>query len=276
MRIRWIAFIGFAFILAASISSHSSAGQLAASSGTAPQSTYDLLIINGRIMDGSGNPWFYGDVAVKNARIVAVGKLKEKTGAARVIDARGKVVSPGFIDIHTHTYDNVVREGVWTGDNEKRFFAPNFISQGVTTVVSNQCGYGPTSLVTQHTILSTKGTGPNVVLVIGHNSIRREVMKNDFRRLATPEEIERMRALDRQAVVDGALGMSSGLEYVPSIWSTPDEIVALVKELATPSRGVYMVHERSSGLTPMWYVPSQDPPGPPTMIENIRELMPDA
>ncbi len=233
---------------------------------------YDLLIRNGKIMDGSGNPWFYGDVAVKGARIAAVGKLGDTVKAGRVIDARGKVVAPGFIDIHTHTYDDVTREEVWTGENEKRFFAPNFVSQGVTTVVSNQCGYGPTSLKTQRAILTAKGTGPNVVLVIGHNAIRREVMKNDFRRPATAAEIDRMRELVRQAVRDGALGMSSGLEYVPSIWSTPDEIVALVKELA-PSHGVYMVHERSSGLTPMWYVPSQDKPGPPTMIDNIRELI---
>jgi N-acyl-D-amino-acid deacylase len=230
------------------------------------------MIVNGRVMDGTGNPLFYADVAIRQGKIAAVGRLRDKARAARTIDAKGRIVAPGFIDIHTHTYDNVVRDGVWTGENEKRFFAPNFVSQGVTTVVSNQCGYGPTSLKEQRSILTSNGTGPNVVLVIGHNSVRREVMQNDFRRPATPEEIDRMRALVRQAVADGALGMSSGLEYVPAIWSTQDEIVALVRELV-PSRGVYMAHERSSGLTPMWYVASQDAPGPPTMIDNIRELI---
>jgi N-acyl-D-amino-acid deacylase len=258
--------------LAATAFSRFAAPFSAGPAATSPQAANDLLIVNGRIMDGSGNPWFYGDVAVKDGKIAAVGRLNDKTSAARVIDARGKVVAPGFIDIHTHTYDNVTREDVWTGENEKRFYAPNFVSQGVTMVVSNQCGYGPTSLKTQRAILSAKGTGPNVILVIGHNSIRREAMKNDFRRPATAGEIDAMRTLVRQAVLDGALGMSSGLEYVPSIWSTPDEIIALVRELV-PSRGVYMVHERSSGLTPMWYVPSQDKPGPPTMIENIQELI---
>ncbi len=244
------------------------AGQQAA----AGRADYDILIVNGKVMDGTGNPWFYADVAIKDGKIAAVGKLRDSAKAARTIDARGKVVAPGFIDIHTHTYDDVVREDVWTGENEKRFFAPNFVSQGVTTVVSNQCGYGPTSLRTQRSILTSKGTGPNVVLVIGHNSVRREVMGSDHRRPATAAEIEKMRALVRQAMADGALGMSSGLEYVPAIWSTRDEIIALVEELV-PWRGVYMAHERSSGLTPMWYVASQDPPGPPTMIDNIQELI---
>ncbi|MFB3855225.1 MAG: amidohydrolase family protein [Vicinamibacterales bacterium] len=247
--------------------------RLLAQQGAPQQSAdYDLLIVNGRIMDGTGNPWFYADVAIRQERIAAIGKLAGKARAARVVDARGKAVAPGFIDIHTHTYDDVISEKVWAGEEEKRFFAPNYVSQGVTTVVSNQCGYGPTSLRTQRSILASRGTGPNVILVIGHNSVRREVMQNDFRRPATPAEIDRMRAVVRQAIADGAMGMSSGLEYVPAIWSTPDEIVALVKELV-PSRGVYMAHERSSGLTPMWYVASQDPPGPPTMIDNVRELI---
>ncbi len=233
---------------------------------------YDLLIVGGRVMDGTGNPWFHADVAIRQGKIAAVGTLQGKARAARTIDAKGRVVAPGFIDIHTHTYDNVVRDSVWTGEDEKRFFAPNYVSQGVTTVVSNQCGYGPTSLKSQQSILASKKTGPNVALVIGHNSIRREVMANDFRRPATAGEIDRMRALVRQAMADGALGMSTGLEYVPAIWSTTDEIVALVRELV-PFRGVYMAHERSSGLTPMWYVASQDPPGPPTMIDNVRELI---
>jgi N-acyl-D-aspartate/D-glutamate deacylase len=97
-------------------------------------------------------------------------------------------------------------------------------------------------------------------------------MKDDYRRPATAGEIAQMGALVKQAMADGALGMSSGLEYVPAIWSTKDELVALVKEIV-PYDGVFMAHERSAGLTPMWYVPSQDEPGPPTMIENIQDLI---
>ncbi|MBM3294420.1 MAG: amidohydrolase family protein [Candidatus Aminicenantes bacterium] len=236
------------------------------------KAVYDILFVNGKILDGTGNPWSYGDVAVKDGRIAAVGKLRGEAQAAKTIDIKGKILAPGFIDIHTHAYDNVIREDVWTGTDEARFGAPNYVSQGVTTVVSNSCGYGPPDLKLQREVLVRKGTGPNVLLMIGHNAVRRAVMGADHRRPARPEEVEKMAALVRRAMEEGAAGMSSGLEYVPAIWSTKDEIVSLVRELV-PFDGVYMAHERSSGLTPMWHVPSRDKPGPPTMIENIQELI---
>lgn len=234
--------------------------------------SFDVLFINGRVLDGTGNPCFYADVGVKDGRIAAVGRLKNKVKAARIIDIEGKIISPGFIDIHTHAYDPVNSENVWTGENEKRYFAPNFISQGVTTLVSNQCGTSPLSIKKQKEVLTQKGTGPNVLPLIGHNTVRQYVMKNDFRRAATEEEIQQMQALIHKAMEDGAAGLSTGLEYVPSIWSTVDEIIALVKEIV-PYGGIYFVHERASGLSPMWYVPSQDEPGPPNMLENILELI---
>lgn len=232
----------------------------------------DVLFINGRIMDGSGNPGFFGDIAVKDGRIMAVGKLGGTIDAARTIDIRDKTIAPGFIDIHTHTYDRVTNDDAWTGEDEARFAAPNYVSQGVTTVVSNSCGYGPPTLGSQRSALTDHGTGANVLLMIGHNAVRREVMKDNHQRPATPEEVQKMAALVRAAMEDGALGISSGLEYVPARWSTEDEVVALVKEIV-PFDGVYMAHERSAGLTPMWYVPSRDEPDPPTMIENIQELI---
>jgi len=249
-----------------------SSGAVALAPPASDEAVYDILFVDGKILDGTGNPWFYGDVAVKDGRIAAVGKLRGKARAARTIDVKGKIIAPGFIDIHTHTYDNVVREEVWSGTSEVRFGAPNYISQGVTTVVSNSCGYGPPDLKIQREILVRKGTGPNVLLMIGHNAVRRAVMGADHKRPARSEEVEKMAALVRRAMEEGAAGMSTGLEYVPAIWSTKDEIVSLVKELV-PFDGVYMAHERSSGLTPMWYVPSRDKPGPPTMIENIQELI---
>ncbi len=233
---------------------------------------FDVLFINGKILDGTGNPCFYADIGVKDGKIAAVGRLKDKSVAIKVIDIKGKIISPGFIDLHTHAYDNVSDENSWSGKNEKRYFAPNFVSQGVTTLVSNLCGYGPIDIKKQREVLTSKGTGLNVVLMIGHNSVRRQVMKNDFQRLATREEIQQMKDLVRKAMEDGARGMSSGLEYVPSIWSDVGEVVALVEEVV-PYGGVYMAHERASGLTPMWYVPSQDKPGPPNMLENILELI---
>jgi N-acyl-D-amino-acid deacylase len=234
--------------------------------------SFDVLFINGRVLDGTGNPCFYADVGVRDGKIAAVGRLKNKAKAARIIDIEGKIISPGFIDIHTHAYDPVNSENVWTGENEKRYFAPNFVSQGVTTLVSNQCGTSPLSIKIQKEVLSQKGIGPNALLLIGHNTVRRYVMKDDFRRPATEEEIQQMQALVHKAMEDGAAGLSTGLEYVPSIWSTVDEVIALVKEIV-PYGGIYFVHERASGLSPMWYVPSQDEAGPPNMLENILELI---
>lgn len=237
-----------------------------------PQASYDMLFVNGRVLDGTGNPWFYADVAVREGRIAAVGKLQGKVEAGRVIDIQGKVLAPGFIDIHCHAYDRVSDDSVWTGQNEKRLFAPNFVSQGVTTLVSNQCGTSPLDIAAQRRTLNTRGTGPNVVLLIGHNAVRRHVMRGDWERPATAEEIVEMRALVRKAMQDGASGMSSGLEYVPAIWSTNEEVAALVAEIV-PFGGIFWAHERASGLSPMWYVPSQDKPGPPNMLGNIQDLI---
>ncbi len=233
---------------------------------------YDYLFVNGRVLDGTGNPWFYADVAIKDGRIAAVGRLKDRADAAIVIDIQGQILCPGFIDIHCHAYDRVADETVWTGKQEQRYFAPNFVSQGVTALVSNQCGNSPLDIKRQRETLDSKGTGPNVMLLIGHNDVRRHVLRDDFRRPATADEILEMRAIIRQAMQDGAGGLSSGLEYEPAIWSTNEEVAALVEEIV-PFRGVFIAHERAAGLTPMWYVPSQDAPGPPNMLGNIRDLI---
>ncbi len=232
---------------------------------------YDLLFINGRVMDGTGNPGFYADVAVIDGKIAAIGRLKNKAQASRVIDIKGKVITPGFIDIHSHAFDNVFNENSWKGE-EKRFSAPNYVSQGVTTLVSNQCGSSPLSIKQQKEFLTKKGIGLNTLLLIGHNDVRRHVMGNDFKRQANVDEIHQMKILIRQAMEDGAAGISSGLEYVPSIWSTIEEVIALV-EVIVPYGGFFQAHERAAGLTPMWYVPSQDEPGPPTMLGNIVDLI---
>ena len=234
--------------------------------------TYDILFINGKVLDGTGNPGFYADVALKDGQIAAVGRLKDTAEAKSVIDIKGKIIAPGFIDIHCHAFDRVDSEDDWQGADEQRFFAPNFVSQGVTTLVSNQCGHSPLDIKTQSEILTKRGLGLNTLLLIGHNDVRQHVMGDDFQRPATEEEIRQMRGLIRQAMEDGAAGMSSGLEYVPAIWSTLDEVVALVEEIA-PYGGFFQAHERAAGLSPMWYVPSQDEPGPPTMLQNIIELI---
>lgn len=232
----------------------------------------DILLINGKVMDGTGNPWFYADVGIRGGRIVAVGRLKDKAAASRTIDVSGKLTVPGFIDVHSHAYDNVTGPDVWKGNDEKRYSAPNFVTQGITTLVSNECGGGPLSIAAQRAALKQHGTGPNVILLAGHNTIRRHVLGPNYRRTATPEEVEKMKALVHQAMEDGAYGMSAGTEYVPGIWSDTNELVELVKEIV-PYGGFYQVHERASGADPMWYVPSQDKPGQPTMLDNVVETI---
>lgn len=246
--------------------------------------SFDLLITNGKVMDGSGNPWYYTDIGILNGKIKAIGRFRNKTKAERVIDARGKLVVPGFIDIHTHAYCDIKTEeekqflrSILGGSkgiekDEKRYFAPNFVSQGVTTLVSNQCGDAPLSIAKQRETLTSHGIGPNAILLAGHNIIRLYVLGEDFKRKATPEEIQKMRGFIRKAMEDGAFGLSTALEYIPSRWSDTEELVALVEEIV-PYNGVLFVHERGSGVDPMWYLPSQDPPGQPSLLDSIIETI---
>ncbi len=240
-------------------------------SAQAPAQTFDLLIRNGRVLDGTGNPWFPADIGVRDGRIVAVGKL---TGAqaARVIDAAGKYVAPGFIDIHSHADDGARATGGFRDQNPRIRAAPNLVSQGITTVVVNQDGRSPWPIAEQRALIEQNQIGPNTMLMVGHGAVRSQVMGRDTRRPATPDEVVKMRALVRQALQEGAVGMSAGLEYEPGRWSVTEEVVELAKELPAFD-GVYISHERSEGSDPLWYVPSQDGPGPPTLLDAVRETI---
>lgn len=234
---------------------------------------FDLLITNGRVLDGTGNPWFAADIGVRDGRIVAVGQLAG-AAATRIVDAHGLYVAPGFIDIHSHADDGSARIGGATirTDDPKRKAAPNLVSQGITTVVVNHDGRSPWPIRDQRALLERQGVGPNTLLMVGHGTVRREVMGDDFRRPATPEEVQRMRGLLRQGLEEGAIGLSAGLEYVPGRWSTTEEVAELARELL-PFDGVYISHERAEGADPMWYWPSQDPPGPPTVLDAVMETI---
>jgi N-acyl-D-amino-acid deacylase len=222
-------------------------------------------------MDGTGNPWFRADVAVRDGKIVAVGHLPGAT-AARVIDASGLVVAPGFIDIHSHADDTGPDSVYIRSDNPARRAAPNLVAQGITTVVVNHDGRSQWPIRDQKAEMEAKGIGPNVMLMVGHGTVRSLVMEDDVQRPATPEEVQQMRALVRQGLEEGAWGMSAGLEYVPGRWSTTDEVASLARELV-PFDGVYISHERSEGADPMWYWPSQDAPGPPTLLDAVQETI---
>ncbi len=232
---------------------------------------YDLVIRNGRVLDGTGNPWFPADIGVRGGRIVRVGDLGD-VPASRVVDARGKYVAPGFIDIHSHADDGSSPRGGLRDPDAQIRSAPNLVSQGITTVVVNHDGRSPLPIAEQRGLLEKHGIGPNAMLLVGLGTVRGRVMGQDVRRPATPDEIVRMRALVRQALREGAVGMSAGLEYAPGRWSTTAELVELSRELV-PVQGVYISHERSEGSDPLWYVPSQDGPGPITLLDAVRETI---
>jgi len=234
---------------------------------------YDLLIRGGHILDGTGNPWFLGDVGVIDGRIVAVG-FALPGEADQVVDAAGKIVAPGFIDIHSHADDHFrgrTPNGLRSEDPRRRA-APNVVSQGVTTVVVNHDGRSFWPIAEQRDALNRLGIGPNAMLMVGHGEIRRQVMGDDVARTATPEEVERMRQLVRRAQEEGAAGLSAGLEYVPGRFSATSEVVALA-EVLVPFDGVYISHERSEGADPMWFWPSRDPPGAPTLLDAVSETI---
>jgi N-acyl-D-amino-acid deacylase len=232
---------------------------------------YDLIIRNGRVLDGTGNPWFPADIGVRDGRIVAVGSLVGAT-AVRAIDAAGKYIAPGFIDIHSHADDGSSPRGGFRDSDPQIRSAPNLVSQGITTVVVNHDGRSPLPISEQRTLLEKNGIGPNAMLLVGHGTLRARVMGLDVRRVATPDEIARMRALLRENLQQGAVGLSAGLEYAPGRWSNTAEVVELARELPAVN-GVYISHERSEGSDPLWYVPSQDGPGPVTLLDAVRETI---
>ena len=225
---------------------------------------YDVILSGGHVLDGTGNPWFQADVAVEDGRIAAVGSL-EDASAERVVDVSGQIVAPGFIDIHSHA------GGSLTEDDPELRAAPNLVHQGITTVVINQDGRSPWPIREQREALEETDFGPNVLQMVGHGPIRQEAM-DETDREATEEEVEEMRRLTRQAMEEGAVGVSAALEYNPGRYAETDELVAVVEEIA-PRDGVYISHQRSEGSDPMWWWPSQDEPGPPNLLDSVLETI---
>ncbi len=195
---------------------------------------FDVLIRNGRVIDGAGNPWYRADVAIKDGRIAAIGNLAGKT-ADKTIDAANRVVTPGFIDVHTHV----------EGAVELNPMGANYLLDGVTTIVTGNCGGSRVDLKDWFAKLETIKLGLNMATLIGHNSVRREVM-GTANRLATDEEIVKMQAIVDTAMQAGAVGFSTGLIYIPGTFSDTREVVALAKA-ASKYNAVYASHMRDEG-----------------------------
>ena len=194
---------------------------------------YDLLITNARVVDGSGNPWFRGDVAIRAGRIVRIGRVAPDR-AAKVIDARGQIVAPGFIDVHTHV------ESIYSLPA-----AENFIRMGVTSLVTGNCGTSATQVGEFLGRIQQKPLAVNLATLIAHGSVRRQVMGLGDR-APTPDELKQMEAVVEQAMKDGAVGLSTGLIYVPGTYAKTDEIVALAR-VAARYGGLYATHMRNEG-----------------------------
>jgi N-acyl-D-amino-acid deacylase len=204
---------------------------------TAQPATFDVVIRNGRVMDGSGNPWIRADLGIRAGRIAAVGNLTTAK-APTIVDAKDRLVTPGFIDVHSHAAEGLTRP-------ELRQARP-IIAQGVTTLVVNPDGGGPVDLASQRAGIEKGGVGPNVALLIGHAAVRRAVMGEKQQREPTTDELERMRGLVRRAMEQGAFGLSSGLFYTPGSFAKTEEVIALAA-VAGEFGGVYTSHIRDEG-----------------------------
>lgn len=197
-----------------------------------PAPGYDLLIRGGTIVDGTGSPGFEGDIGIVGERIVAIGEL-DGTNAARVIDAAGLTVTPGFIDLHNHADRNI-------RDNPG---VENYLFQGVTTILAGNCGKSPVGLGDYFRSVEETGIALNLGMLIGHNAVRAEAMGND-NRAPTAEELARMEGLVAAAMDEGAFGLSTGLIYLPGTYSETGEVISLAR-VAAQAGGIYASHIRN-------------------------------
>ncbi len=202
--------------------------------GKAPdEGDFDILITNGKIVDGTGDPAFSGDVGIKGDTIAEIGNLEGKK-AVKIIDAKGLIVSPGFIDMHTHCDEGL-------GDPEAKANL-NYLIQGTTTVVTGNCSFGTFEIAMTKELWERQGIGTNAIHLVGLGDVRRAVLGVDPRE-PVQEEIEKMQSIVRKAMEEGAWGVSAGLEYIPNRYASTEEVIALTK-IAAEFGGVYSSHQR--------------------------------
>jgi N-acyl-D-amino-acid deacylase len=240
-----------------------------AASGLSAQ-TYDVIVRNGRVVDGAGNPWFVADVAFDGDRITAVGDLSRANGREEV-DATGLYVTPGFIDSHSHA-----GPGLATAELSH---ARPLLAQGLTTVLINPDGGGMVDLIEQRSRLEEHGLGVNAAQLVPHGSIRREVMGTEDR-APTGAEMDRMRQLTRAGMEAGAWGLSSGTFYVPGNYADNSEIVELAKVVAEYG-GAYTSHYRDESNYTIGVIAAVDEVidvgrqvGVPAVLTHVKVLGP--
>ncbi len=220
------------------------AALIAAACTTETTADYDIVITGGSIIDGAGGTRRTADIGITGDTISKIGTIQPERGK-RVIRADGMIVSPGFIDIHTHT-DAILDDPS----------AHNYTLQGITTVVDGNCGGSPLDLAAHFSNVAKAGIAINYASLIGQNSIRSKVMGGDDR-APTPEEMEAMKELVAEGMKAGAVGMSNGLKYRPAVFAKTDEVIELAR-VAARYGGFYATHIRSEGAE---------------VIESVREAI---
>ena len=206
---------------------------LRALSAQTPQQ-FDILIRNGRVLDGTGNPWYRADIGITGDRIRAMGRLGN-ANAKTVIDAGDRYVTPGFIDVHSHAGGGLATEELKHGQP--------LLAQGLTTVFVNPDGGGPVDLAAQRATYDKQRIGTNVAQMVPHGSIRREVMAMSDR---DPDagELAKMVELTRQGMLAGGFGLSSGLYYAPGSYSKTAEVIAMARATRAVWRRLLEPHSR--------------------------------
>jgi N-acyl-D-amino-acid deacylase len=198
-----------------------------------PPVPVDLLIVNARIIDGTGAPARMGSLAIHNGRIARINP-PANTPARERLDVRGQVVAPGFIDVHTHADDLAQKPQ-----------ATNFVRMGVTTIVAGNCGGSALDVGGAFEEITSAEPAVNYATLIGHNTVRQSVMGR-AQRAPTVDELQKMKALVFKAMADGAVGFSTGLQYIPGTYAKESEIVELAR-VAANNNGVYVTHMRNEG-----------------------------
>jgi N-acyl-D-amino-acid deacylase len=212
--------------------------------GRTSDTDYDLLIKNGTVYDGTLNKPYTADIGIREDKIIAIGKLTQK--AVKTIDATGKMVTPGFIDVHTHCDLTFERGGI------KRFLAyampswkgnHNYQYQGVTTVVTGNCGYGYTDMDQWFDMVESVGFGTNVYTLVPHGMIREALFGKDQPQKLSLQQLESMKSRVSEEMEKGAIGMSTGLEYAPGYLAKTSELIELSK-VVRQHGGIFTTHMR--------------------------------